>query len=62
MAPRPMCEKCPWRDLGDCESVVPGIVEHARSNPDGFVCHVRMGPCDGPRRALKIKETADAES
>lgn len=49
---RPQCRACPWRGpLDDLNAVVPGIVDHARRNPDGFVCHTRCGPCDGPRHA-----------
>ena len=48
---RPQCSKCPWRDLDDCDSVVAGVVEYARTHLDEFVCHTRMGPCDGPRHA-----------
>lgn len=55
---RPQCAKCPWRDPTVAESVIPGIVEHARTNPDGFVCHTRMGPCDGPRHAGLVETQA----
>jgi hypothetical protein len=24
-------------------------IDHATVAPDSFVCHVRLGPCDGPR-------------
>lgn len=48
---RPQCAACPWRNPDDCEATVPGVVEHARNHPDGFVCHTRLGPCDGPRWA-----------
>lgn len=45
---RPMCDKCPWRDPTTVDDVVPGVLAHAARHPEGFVCHTRMGPCDGP--------------
>lgn len=31
----------------------PDVVEHAKTDPNGFVCHTRMGPCDGAKVALR---------
>lgn len=49
---RDQCSECPWRNTD--ELIPPEVVEHARTNLDGFVCHMRCGPCDGPRIALKL--------
>jgi hypothetical protein len=29
------------------------VVLFAAHHPDGFVCHTRMGPCDGPKFILR---------
>lgn len=55
---RPQCKECPWRDMEWMKKEAPETVEHARDNPDGFVCHTRMGPCDGPSHALKKEKVA----
>jgi hypothetical protein len=52
---RDRCRACPWRDMDMMERDFPDVVEHARENPDGFVCHTRMGPCDGAKVALRRK-------
>ncbi len=55
---RPQCRKCPWRDLERmCVDGFQSVIEHAHVEPDGFVCHTRMGPCDGPRHMLEIAWT-----
>lgn len=45
------CGACPWRDMETMRAEFPEVVEHAKTNPDGFVCHTRCGPCPGPKRA-----------
>lgn len=58
---RDRCTACPWLDMEAMERDFPDVVEHAKSNPDGFVCHTRCGPCDGPKVALR-RELADSNS
>lgn len=50
------CRPCPWRNPDD--EVPPEVVDHARENPDGFVCHTRCGPCPGPRLMLATEQAA----
>ena len=48
---RPQCAACPWRHLDDPDlPFTPEVIEAARQG-QGFVCHTRMGPCDGPTYA-----------
>lgn len=54
---RDRCSACPWLDMEAMEREFPDVVEHARTDPTGFVCHTRCGPCDGPVVALR-KELA----
>jgi hypothetical protein len=52
---RAWCAACPWRDLA--RMVADGqqyAIDHAKKEPDSFVCHTRMGPCDGPRIARVV--------
>lgn len=54
---RRRCDKCPWRDMQTMRRDFPTVVAHAEQNPgDGFVCHVRMGPCDGPLIAFRQEQ------
>lgn len=51
-AHRPWCEACPWRDLARMQADGQQYaIDHAQREPDSFVCHTRLGPCDGPRIA-----------
>lgn len=60
MPHRPLCEKCPWRDMDAMRTEFPNVVADAEAHGgDGYVCHTRMGPCDGPKVML-AKETASA--
>lgn len=52
---RDRCTACPWRDMEAMEREFPDVVEHARKDANGFVCHTRMGPCDGPKVALRSR-------
>jgi hypothetical protein len=53
---RSQCEKCPWRHLDDPDlPFTPAVIEAARKG-EKFVCHVRMGPCDGPSHAGVYQE------
>jgi hypothetical protein len=53
---RKRCEACPWRDMEAMRRDFPEVVAHARARPDGFVCHTRCGPCDGPTIAWRQDE------
>jgi hypothetical protein len=48
-----MCEACPWRDMDAMVREHNDVVLFAAHHPDGFVCHTRMGPCDGPKFILR---------
>lgn len=52
------CAACPWR--GDHPLVPDDLVEYARTDPDGFVCHTRCGPCPGPRLLFDAEQKAAA--
>lgn len=58
---RDRCKACPWLDLATLEVEDPDIVAHARTNPHGFVCHTRLGPCDGPVVAMKRSKVTAGE-
>lgn len=51
MTLRPQCRGCPWRNMDVMRAEFAAVVEHAEQNGDGFVCHERCGPCDGPYHA-----------
>lgn len=48
---RTQCAACPWRDMATMRADHPETVAHAKTDPDGFVCHTRCGPCPGPALA-----------
>lgn len=49
---RPQCSACPWRDMPRMHAEHASTVAYAAAgNLSGWVCHTRMGPCDGPSHA-----------
>lgn len=48
---RPQCQPCPWRDVAWMQANAPDVLAAARQGVNGFVCHTRCGPCDGPTHA-----------
>lgn len=55
MTHRPLCAACPWRDVDAVRAEFPDVAAYAESGGDGFVCHTRMGRCDGPAVMLARK-------